>query len=206
MIARKKKSRNFSDCLRFNVSVFWFSFLFFLRCVVNTFFSILLYFPILNQKVSKMIQMIMNPDQSQIISFLGGVRWVNFYYSSLFFHFKRKDVQDDIQMITNSDQSQIISPYQGRRRSSRTVDAPDFATRGLGSRSGRVILLCTRAKHFTFVLSPLRNIIDYWRIVREAEWNAGWPCWLSCDEGLITLETSALKPFMVANLCYQLYW
>lgn len=33
---------------------------------------------------------------------------------------------------------------------------PDFATRGLGSRSGRVILLCARAKHFTFVLSPLR--------------------------------------------------
>ena len=71
MIARKKKSRNLSDCHQFNVSVFWFLFLFFLRCVVNTFFSILHYFPILNQKVSKMIQMIMNPDQSQIISFLG---------------------------------------------------------------------------------------------------------------------------------------
>ena len=109
MIARKKKSRNLSDCHQFNFSVFWFWFLFFLRFVVNTFFSILHYFPILNQKVSKMIQMIMNPDQSQIISFLGGVRWVNFYYSSLFFHFKRKDVQDDIQMITNPDQSQIIS-------------------------------------------------------------------------------------------------
>ena len=178
----------------------------FLRCVVNKFFFHSSLFPILNQKVSKMIQMIMNPDQSQIISFLGGVRWVNFYYSSLFFHFKRKDIQDDIQMITNPDQSQIISSYQGRRRSSRTVDAPDFATRGLGSRSGRVILLCARAKHYTFVLSLLRNIIDYWRIVREAEWNAGWPCWLSSDEGLITLEMSALKPLMVANLCYQLYW
>ena len=69
MIARKKKSRNLSDCLQFNVSVF--RFLFFLRYVVNKFFSILLYFPIFNQKVSKMIQMIMNPDQSQIISFLG---------------------------------------------------------------------------------------------------------------------------------------
>ena len=41
---------------------------------MDTFFSILFYSPILNQKVSKMIQMIMNPDQSQIISFLGGVR------------------------------------------------------------------------------------------------------------------------------------
>lgn len=49
MIARKKKSRNLSDCRQFNVSVFLFLFLFFLRCVVNTFFSILLYFPILNQ-------------------------------------------------------------------------------------------------------------------------------------------------------------
>ena len=38
MIARKKKSRNLSDCHQFNVSVFWFLFLFFLRCVVNTFF------------------------------------------------------------------------------------------------------------------------------------------------------------------------
>lgn len=121
----------FGFCFCFFWGVWWINFFPFLYHSILLYYSIL-YFPILNQKVFKMIKMIMNPDPTQIISFLGGVRWVNFYYSSLFFHFKRKDVQDDIQMITNPDQSQIISPYQGRRRSSRTVDTPDFATRGLG--------------------------------------------------------------------------
>lgn len=65
----------------------------------------------------------------------------------------------------------------------RSVTAMDSGWRGLGSRPGRLIVLHSWAKHFTFTtslsLSPLRSTTEYWpedrlREGREgAEWGGG---------------------------------